>query len=315
VALNQLTVKKYQFLYLLLLFPITLSAQTRKVTPSTYIHDKGGLVYKIYVNKGGLRVQQGDFISISAILKTDGDSVLLNTYATGSPLQTIVPKPQFNGDIFSGLMKLGEGDSAVFKINADTMFKKLIKPPGFKGDYLNYYVKVNKVIKKGTLTSEEFSTKVTAFEKIRTNHLKLLEPVLISKYITLSKLQFNKTADTLYYDIVKQGDGPVLKPGDTAEVNYTGRFLDGKIFDTSIKEIAISGKISVDPKRIYAPISIPVGKKRVIAGWDEGLQLLNKGAKAVFIVPSSLAYGERGMSVIQPYTPIEFEIEVVDIKH
>jgi len=87
------------------------------------------------------------------------------------------------------------------------------------------------------------------------------------------------------------------------------------VFDTSIKEIAIGANMAIDPTRKYAPISIPVGKKRVIPGWEEGLQLLSKGSKAIFILPSKLAYGKQGMEVIKPYTPLEFEVEVVDVKH
>jgi FKBP-type peptidyl-prolyl cis-trans isomerase FkpA len=71
----------------------------------------------------------------------------------------------------------------------------------------------------------------------------------------------------------------------------------------------------MQPGRTYAPIHIPIGQKKVIQGWDEGLMLLNKGAKATFIVPSSLAYGERGAGngIIPPYTPIAFDVELVDI--
>ena len=50
-------------------------------------------------------------------------------------------------------------------------------------------------------------------------------------------------------------------------------------------------------------------------GWDEGLQLLNKGAKATFVIPSKLAYGEQGFQVIQPYTPLVFDVEMVSFKH
>jgi FKBP-type peptidyl-prolyl cis-trans isomerase len=53
--------------------------------------------------------------------------------------------------------------------------------------------------------------------------------------------------------------------------------------------------------------------KLAIPGWDEGLLLLNKGARATFIMPSALAYGEQGFASIPPYTPLVFEIEVVDV--
>jgi len=98
-------------------------------------------------------------------------------------------------------------------------------------------------------------------------------------------------------------------------VNYTGRFVsNGKVFDSSIKDTAIKAKLQGATMRPFAPIHIPVGQQRVIKGWDEGLQLLNKGSKAILIIPSSLAYGERGMQqFIPPYSPIAFEVEIVNI--
>ena len=65
----------------------------------------------------------------------------------------------------------------------------------------------------------------------------------------------------------------------------------------------------------YKAIHVPVGVKGVIPGWDEGLQLLNKGAKATFVIPSKLAYGEQGYQMIQPFTPLVFDVELVSIIH
>jgi FKBP-type peptidyl-prolyl cis-trans isomerase FkpA len=276
--------------------------------------DDGGLLYNIYVDKGGPKIQTGDFVSVNLIAKRDDDSVLFSTYEQGHPVETLVPKPQFKGDIFTGLEKLAEGDSATIKIAADSMFKKgQPKPPGFKGKYLVYTIKVNKVIAKGTLSDQVFQTEITDYIKSQSLVFKNREPGLIKNYIADNKLAVKQTPDSLYYVITQQGTGPNAVVGDTAVVNYTGKLLNGKVFDTSVKDEAVKGKMPADPMRQYKPIHIPVGQKRVIPGWDEGLQLLNKGSKAIFIVPSSLAYGERGISIIGPYTPIAFEIEMVDI--
>ncbi|RYE22422.1 MAG: hypothetical protein EOP42_24440 [Sphingobacteriaceae bacterium] len=67
--------------------------------------------------------------------------------------------------------------------------------------------------------------------------------------------------------------------------------------------------------RKFAPIRLEVGKRAVIPGWDEGLQLLNKGSKATFIIPSSLAYGEQGNGPIGPFSTLVFEVELKDIVH
>ena len=75
--------------------------------------------------------------------------------------------------------------------------------------------------------------------------------------------------------------------------------LDGTVFDSSYQR--------------NEPISFPLGEGRVIAGWDEGIALLKKGAAAKFIIPSELAYGSRGAGgVIPPNAILIFEVELVD---
>lgn len=67
--------------------------------------------------------------------------------------------------------------------------------------------------------------------------------------------------------------------------------------------------------RPYQPIRIAVGAGAVIPGWDEGLQLLNKGSKVTMVIPSNLAYGEQGLGPVPPFAPIVFDVELVDIVH
>lgn len=274
----------------------------------------GGLLYEIYTTKGNPTIQPGDFVSLNLIAKTDGDSILFSSYDAGRQIQMAAQKPQTKGDIFTGLAKLAEGDSATIKIPADSLFKKgQPKPPGFKGNWVIYTMKIEKVIAKGNLSDQVFNGRVTDFIKSQGLVLKKAEPAKIKAYIAHQKLTVTQTADSLYYQITQQGSGPLPVVGDTVVVNYTGRLLNGKVFDTSIKDTATKEKMQVDPMRKYQPIHIPVGQKRVIAGWDEGLLLLNKGSKASLVVPSNLAYGERGVSIIGPFTPIAFDVEIIDI--
>jgi FKBP-type peptidyl-prolyl cis-trans isomerase FkpA len=276
---------------------------------------EGGLLYDIHTDKPGQKIKEGDFVSLNLIAKNDADSVLFSTYDAGKPVPTMMPKPQYKGDVYAGISLLSEGDSATIKVNADSVFKKgQPKPPGFKGKYIVYEVKVDKVIPKGNQTDQVFQSRVTDYFKAQSEALGKQEPAKIKKYIDDKGLKLTTTADGLMYQITKPGSGPVIAQGDTAVVNYTGTLTNGKVFDTSIKEVAQKNK-TLDPMRHYEPIRLPVGIGAVIKGWDEGLLLLNKGAKATFLIPSKLAYGAQGLGPVPAYAPIAFEVELVDIVH
>ncbi|MCJ8211377.1 FKBP-type peptidyl-prolyl cis-trans isomerase [Mucilaginibacter sp. RS28] len=275
-----------------------------------------GVLYNIVTDKGGPAIQGGDFVSIDVVTKTDGDSVLSSSYDSGRPYSFPMPqKLQFKGDIYSVLMKMSEGDSAVVKINADSLFKKgLPKPPGFKGKYFVYEVKIDKVIQKGKLNDQVFAGRVDAYFKGEAEKLKTAEPAKIKKYLADNKIDATKTDSGLYYKITKPGVGPTPAKGDTVVISYVGKFLNGKVFDTNIKsEAEKAGKLN--PMNPYQPIRLPLGQNAVIKGWEQGLMLLNKGAKATMVIPSSLGYGQQGYQIIGPYTPLAFDVEVVNIVH
>jgi FKBP-type peptidyl-prolyl cis-trans isomerase len=133
-----------------------------------------------------------------------------------------------------------------------------------------------------------------------------IDDALLQKYFKDNKITATKTASGLYYVITKKGAGENAKDGQTVSVNYTGKTMDGKAFDSSI-----------DPEFGHvAPYSFPLGQHQVIAGWDEGIALLNKGAKGVLYVPSGMAYGpiSPNPSRIPANAIMIFDVELVDAK-
>jgi cyclophilin family peptidyl-prolyl cis-trans isomerase len=108
-----------------------------------------------------------------------------------------------------------------------------------------------------------------------------------------------KTKSGLMYVVVKSGAGPSPVYGDTVSVHYTGKFLDGSVFDSSISR--------------GAPASFKIGA--VIEGWNEALLEMRKGEKRTLIVPPELGYGERGYpGAIPPNAFLVFEVELIDFK-
>ena len=110
-----------------------------------------------------------------------------------------------------------------------------------------------------------------------------------------------KTASGLEYIEVEAGTGSQAEAGKTVSVHYTGKFQDGKVFDSSVSR--------------GEPITFLLGKGRVIKGWDEGIALMKVGGKAKLIIPPNLGYGERGAGgVIPPNATLVFDVELVDVK-
>ncbi|CAN5249527.1 peptidylprolyl isomerase [soil metagenome] len=112
---------------------------------------------------------------------------------------------------------------------------------------------------------------------------------------------FEKTSSGLRYKIEEKGNGPKAEKGQTVSVHYKGMLPDGSVFDSSYSR--------------NQPIDFKLGKGQVISGWDEGIQLLHVGDKARFVIPSHLAYGERGAGgVIPPNATLVFDVELVKVK-
>lgn len=278
---------------------------------------EAGTLYNIVEDKSGPTIKEGDVVCLEGVIKNESDSVMSSTYEAGRPAAFMVQKPQFKGDFIWALQLLSEGDSATIKINADTVSKRSgqPKPPGFKGKYFIYNIRIAKVfIKDKSKPDSVFQKTVSDYFKGLGEKAKNAEPASIKKYIADKKLNVTTTASGLNYVITTPGSGDKPAIGDTVVVNYTGTFLSGKVFDTSIEAVAKkSGKFQAG--RPYTPAPITVGTHSVIPGWDEGLLLLPKGSKATFVIPSSLGYGEQGMQgVIPPYCPLVFDVEIVNIK-
>lgn len=106
------------------------------------------------------------------------------------------------------------------------------------------------------------------------------------------------TDSGLQYIVEKEGTGPTPSAEDTVEVHYKGTLLNGEEFDSSYSR----------GETVKFPLN------RVIPGWTEGLQLMNKGAKYKFFVPSDLAYGDRGNQRIGPGETLIFDVELISFE-
>lgn len=107
------------------------------------------------------------------------------------------------------------------------------------------------------------------------------------------------TATGLQYEIVKEGDGPTPNRGDRVTVHYTGKLIDGTVFDSSVER--------------GEPATF--GVTQVIPGWVEALQMMKTGSQWRLYIPSKLAYGPNGAGgVIGPNATLIFDVELIKIE-
>lgn len=112
------------------------------------------------------------------------------------------------------------------------------------------------------------------------------------------KENVRSTASGLQYVVEKEGDGAQPSASDEVTVHYTGKLLNGTVFDRSVNR--------------GEPATFPLN--RVIPGWTEGVQLMREGAKYTFFIPSDLAYGAGGVpNVIPPHSTLIFEVELIKV--
>lgn len=113
------------------------------------------------------------------------------------------------------------------------------------------------------------------------------------------RVEVKTTPSGLQYEVLKEGDGPKPKATDSVTVHYTGKLIDGTVFDSSVER--------------GEPATF--GVTQVIPGWVEALQLMNVGSKWRLFIPSALAYGPNGAGgVIGPNQTLLFDVELLAIK-
>lgn len=106
------------------------------------------------------------------------------------------------------------------------------------------------------------------------------------------------TASGLQYVVEKEGAGAQPTAEDEVTVHYTGKLLNGQVFDSSVNR--------------GEPATFPLN--RVIPGWTEGVQLMKEGAKYTFFIPSDLAYGPQGVpGAIPPHSTLIFDVELIKV--
>jgi len=252
-----------------------------------------GLSYRFFeMNPEGKSPKPGDIVVLSLRIET-GDGKVMDESAF---YRLQLGKPMFKGDFYTGLALFQVGDSACLKLDAAGYYEKTRKrdlPVEFQqGDPVYIFLRLKNILSSQDLDDE----KASLYHTDREQELNLLRD-----FIKLTNTTVQPTASGLYYVEQKAGTGRKAENGRTLVVHYTGKTIDGKIFDSSLQR----GR----------PIEFVLGQGQVIKGWDEAFLMMKEGGKARLIIPSDLAYGKQGYSnIILPYSTLEFDVELLEVR-
>jgi FKBP-type peptidyl-prolyl cis-trans isomerase len=267
---------------------------------------KTGLEYRILTDKKeGKGASMSDYVKVNLRIyyseKGKKDTLLQDVYKMNGnqPIEIPVNVPlSFKSDWPSGLNLLTPGDSVIFRTPVDTILKIAqgqLPPFMKKGGYILYSV-VLVSVRNGDAMKQEQEQKSASQQGN--------DDAAIQEYLNKNNIQATKTESGLYYTIDKEGSGSPLKVGQEIVMNYTGKTMDGKAFDSNI-----------DPQFQHVqPFTFKLGAHEVIPGWDEGIALLKKGSKARLFIPSGLAYGSQDRPGLPANSILLFDVEVVDVK-
>lgn len=265
-------------------------------TEKDIMFTKRGLMYKYHLNAPGREATLNDVVELQFVLKNSKDSVLRNTFEEGHAIVSTLQKPRFMGSFEEGLALMSAGDSCTFWINADSMFAKGIGAamPTFieKGSFLRFDVKMINVWSMEDYLQARELRKIEAQQK---------EDRFILEFLSKNDIQVTQIGETgIYYQQLTPGNGTHPQKGQQVKVHYTGKLINGKVFDSSVSR--------------GEPFVFTVGVGQVIEGWDYGIPNMTVGEKGVLYIPSYRGYGERGAgSSIPPDAILIFEVELIEV--
>jgi peptidylprolyl isomerase len=247
----------------------------------------------------GMKIDSGKWLKIHFKVSLIDGKQIFSSYDRGEPLSFEFGKRFDTPGLEEGVSLMKKGGKAKLIVPSSLAFGEMgrgnIVPP-----YSNilYEIEIVNVMTKAEYDKEQADIKKKA--TLKTETAKKEEASLMKKYLKDHGINVKPTASGLYYIEKAKGTGAKAMAGKKVKVHYTGTLLNGTKFDSS--------------KDRNQPFDFELGKGQVVEGWDEGVALMNAGGRAMLIIPSNLAYGERDVPPIPPYSTLVFDIELLEVK-
>ena len=263
-----------------------------------YKQTENGLYYRFeQQDKNAQQVQEGDVLVGEMTIRLDTNVLRTNVGRTERLMPAI---PTYDGVLHEGIMMMHLGDKATFAIEADSMAKFMQPnqmPPMYEqGKCMKFYYEINL---QDIVTKDEFAAEQANYEA-EMEKARTAEPELIANYVKENNIKVQPNADGLYVIVKKQGKGTKVAVGRQVAIHYTGRLIDGTVFDSSVGN---------------EPLSYVVGQMGLIRGWEEGVMGQPEGTQLQLIIPSAMGYGPQGAGqMIPPYSTLIFDLDIVSVK-
>lgn len=265
------------------------------VTNDGYERTSSGLRYMYIVDAESESPVVGDIMVMHFTYSSEDDSVLFNTLSFKDSFLVELVEPTFHGGVEEGFAMMSPGDSVHFKVSADSVYEHVLfkQLPEFlkEGSDLMFRVKMNGFIRRAVFDS---------LERAKDIESRRAEFVEIERYLADHDFEVMPTENGLYFQTLEEGKGRFPVTGDTVIIRYTASLLNGYEFDSDA--------------RLGHPLEVVLGENMVLPGMEEGIPLMREGARARMLLPSDLAFGDRHVGEVPPYSSIVFEVELVDVK-
>lgn len=263
-----------------------------------YTETDSGLKIKYLTEGEGSKPDSGYFLLLNMEYFQE-DSLLFPPEGVSGPIPIQLASDTIN-QVFEAFGMLKKGDSAHFQVSAEELYVNTFNseiPEGMEAaNPITFRIGVEDVMSPQNYQAYQM-------EQMRNMQSEQMEKdsVIINDYLSQNEIDAQTTDNGLRYVIEEEGKGVQPSAGDSVFVHYRGTLMDGTQFDSSYENNR-------------GPFGFVLGQGDVIPGWDEGIALLNEGAKATLYVPSSLAYGPQSIGPIAANSVLIFDVELVDVK-
>lgn len=278
------------------LFFLALTCLSGNVLAQDTIVTEHGFRFVHHVRKGGVKAQPGNDVSVS-VTTYIGDTLMATTWEMGGPRQINLFKkdelPEKVPAIYDALLYMSEGDSATVLEAISEDVRPYIPAELQSQKDIRYDFKLWDII-----TAEEIAKKQADMDKKFAEVEKKMNKMTADYRDGKLKKKIDTKESGLKMIVDSKGKGKQVGTGQQVKVHYYGCLPDGSMFDNSFQR----GEL----------LEFRTAADEMIAGFDEGVQWLNHGAKAILIIPAKLAYGEEGTpdGVIPANSEIIFYVEV-----